>query len=66
MSSGPVCRCPESMKPLRARAWTVLDYRCNYSHFNGRRYTPSDYSAIQCKSCHAVWRTKAGYVEYLR
>jgi hypothetical protein len=61
MSGGTVCRCgaPRS-------AWEVIDYRCNYSYFNGRRYTPSDYSAIHCTVCRAHWRTKAAYVIELR
>lgn len=66
MSGGRACRCPEAARPIPERAWEVLDYRCNYSKFNGSRYTPSDYSLIQCRACHALWRTKAGYVDSLR
>lgn len=42
--------------------WRVLDRHCNYSKFNGSRYTPSAYSACKCLKCGAVWRTKADYV----
>lgn len=45
--------------------WRVLDRHCNYSRFNGGRYTPSDYSACKCMTCGAVWRTKADYVALL-
>lgn len=65
MSGGIACSCPEKAKPVECRRWRVLDYKCNYSKFNGRRYTPSDYSAVTCRACGAVWRTKAGYVEEL-
>lgn len=42
--------------------WRVLDRHCNYSKFNGSRYTPSDYSSCKCMKCKMVWRTKAEYV----
>ena len=44
--------------------WVVLQRECNYSAFNGYRYTPSDYSAVACRApgCGRVWRTKAAYV----
>lgn len=42
--------------------WRVIDRNCNYSHFNGRRWTPSDYSALVCMKCGWRWRTKAAYV----
>jgi hypothetical protein len=38
---------------------------CNYSAFNGYHFTPSDYSAVQCLTCGASWRTKAKYVSDL-
>lgn len=66
MSAGVVCRCRYSKsKRLRLRFWHVTAYRCNYSAFDGYRCTPSDYSAIECKSCGARWRTKAEYVGWL-
>lgn len=43
----------------------ILTYRGNYSAFNGYRFTPSDYSAVSCTRCGAVWRTNAGWVELL-
>lgn len=48
-----------------ATKWRVLDRHCNYSAFNGGRYTPSDYSACKCMACGSVWRTKADYVALL-
>lgn len=46
--------------------WVVVDRNCNYSAFNGSRYTPSDYSLIRCLGCGKFWRTKAKYVYTLR
>ena len=60
------CKCPERRKPPSERRWVVLDYRCNYSKFNGGRYTPSDYSCIKCLACGAIGRTKAKYVDELQ
>lgn len=65
MSGGKICQCPEAGKPLDQRRWRVLDYKCNHSAFNGYHQTPSDYSALTCKGCGAVWRTKAAYVDRL-
>jgi hypothetical protein len=65
MSGGPTCSCEESKKPVAERAWSILDYKCNYSKFNGSRYTPSAYSLITCARCGSYWRTKADYVEAL-
>ncbi|HEY5410906.1 MAG TPA: hypothetical protein VIJ94_09295 [Caulobacteraceae bacterium] len=65
MSSGAVCRCPESTTPLNRRAWTVWAYRTNSSSFHGYRPQHSDYSAVGCDACQAMWRTKAAYVEQL-
>lgn len=62
MSGGPACQCEEQQKGLLAREWEILDFQCNYSAFNGYHRTPSDYSCVHCKSCGAVWRTKADYV----
>ena len=60
MSSGIRCKCAK-----KDRDWGVLDRFCNYSAFNGYRRTPSDYSAVMCRTCRSVWRTKAGYVHGL-
>lgn len=45
--------------------WVIVQYRCNYSAFNGYAYTPSDYSCLRCNfpGCERVWRTKAAYVD---
>lgn len=45
--------------------WWVSVYKANYSWFNGRRRTPSDYSEVRCGECGRRWRTKAAYVEAL-
>jgi hypothetical protein len=65
VSGGIACSCTETAKPVAERQWGVLDYKCNHSKFNGGHYTPSDYSAVTCKACGAVWRTKAAYVDQL-
>jgi len=49
----------------KRKNWVVVDYRCNYSAFNGYKFTRSDYSAVRCTSCGFGWRTKAGYVDSL-
>lgn len=49
-----------SCKPRRV---VVVHRKCNYSAFNGYRYTPSDYSLVRCAGCGATWRTKAAYVD---
>lgn len=62
MSLGGACDCPERKKPIKERAWLVRQFMCNHSAFNGYHYTRSDYSAVNCTECGAVWRTKADYV----
>ncbi len=62
MSGGDACECPERRKPVEERKWLVRQFMCNHSAFNGYHWTPSDYSAINCTECGAVWRTKADYV----
>lgn len=59
------CRCPESKKPVKERAWVVLQRKCNHSAFNGYRYTPSTRSAVRCPACNHAWRTSASYVDKL-
>lgn len=66
MSGGVCCQCDERKKPMTARAWVVLHYKCNYSAFNGYRYTPSKYSEVRCTVCGVRWRTTAAYVETLQ
>ncbi|AXH50938.1 hypothetical protein CPT_Scapp_009 [Serratia phage Scapp] len=56
------CKC----KVKRRDNWRIIDYRCNYSAFNGYRYTPSDYSSITCLKCGSVWRSKSSYVDTLQ
>lgn len=46
--------------------WRIVDYRCNYSAFNGYHKTPSDYSRIRCLDCGHHWRTNASYVDELK
>ena len=58
------CECKGTTEEKRAN-WVVIDRECNYSWFNGKRYTPSDYSAVTCKKCMRYWRTKAKYVKTL-
>ena len=61
MSAGVPCR---DRKAHRA-TWEVWQRRCNHSAFNGYRSTSSDYSQVHCRTCGAVWRTKAAYVNNL-
>ena len=62
MSGGDACKCEERKKPVKDRNWEIRQYMCNHSAFSGYHRTPSDYSGLRCKSCRAVWRTKADYV----
>ena len=63
MSSGVACECPGTRKE-KMKHWGVVDYKCNYSAFNGYHFTPSDYSQVVCTNlqCQGTWRTKAKYV----
>lgn len=61
MSGGYACENPKEHRP----SWVVLQRNGNMSAFNGYRWTPSDYSEIKCKTCGAIWRTKARYVNEL-
>jgi len=61
-----VRNCKEREKPIRDRAWRVLQRYCNHSAFNGYHYTSSEWSTVRCLSCRAVGRTKANYVAELR
>jgi hypothetical protein len=55
------CQC----HPVNRKTWVVVHWRCNYSAFNGYRYTPSSYSLVACLVCDRSWRTKAAYVDHL-
>ncbi|MFA5323306.1 MAG: hypothetical protein WC373_11600 [Smithella sp.] len=66
MSCGGFCTCDERKKPLDQRNWKVFARNSNHSAFNGRKWTPSNYSAVRCLSCQAIWRTKAKYVNHLK
>ena len=48
-------RCPKC-KSIRV---AVYQRRCNFSAFNGYKYTPSRYSGVRCRSCNWPWRTLA-------
>ena len=65
MSQGIPCKCEQRNRPVKDRNWRILNYKCNYSAFNGYHYTPSDYSSVTCDSCGAVWRTKAAYTRVI-
>ena len=58
MSGGVSCKCqrPERVVTMR---------NCNYSAFNGYRFTPSRYSQVKCVQCGATWRSRAAYVDAL-
>ena len=49
-----------------SRSVVVVDRMCNYSAFSGYHRTPSLYSSVRCLGCGTYWRTKAGYVQFLR
>lgn len=66
MSVSFSCHCPERQKPVTERNWVVLQYKCNYSAFNGGKKTPSDYSHVICNSCGRQGRTKANFVDELK
>jgi hypothetical protein len=60
------CKCAERSKPIEQRRWVVIRRKCNYSAFNGYKYTPSAYSEIYCQACGGIGRTRAAYVDQLR
>ena len=71
MSGGGFCTCNKTVRVKRSDTWRrenwrVYDRNCNYSAFNGRKWTPSTYSCIHCLTCGAFWRTKAKYVQILQ
>ena len=61
------CTCTHFLnRQAQFDAWRIVHFKCNHSVFNGGRRTHSDYSQIHCTVCRRRWRTKAGYVMYLR
>jgi len=56
------CHCEESKKPVKERAWVVVQRGSHRSAFSGYHQTPSRYSTVFCKRCRALGRTKAKYV----
>lgn len=61
MSGGYICQ----HKETHYHRWRVLHRKCNYSAFNGYKYTPSDYSCLVCLECSRVWRSKSNYVKFI-
>ncbi len=61
MSGGQAC---QDRRAHRAE-WLVITYKAHYSSFNGGQRTASAYSAVKCRACGRVWRTKAAYVDTL-
>jgi len=60
------CKCEERSKPVAERNWEVLQYKCHHSAFSGYHCTWSQWSTVRCKTCGAVGRTKASYVDELK
>jgi hypothetical protein len=58
--------CGERAKAPEDRNWGVINRECNFSAFNGYRYSPSDYSKLVCLTCGAVGHTKAKHVSKIR
>lgn len=65
MSQGNSCKCPESRKPVKERAWMVTQRNQRCSAFDGYHPMWSTYSCVRCKACHACWRTNARFVDWL-
>ena len=59
------CVCTERVKAVAEGVWVVERYKSRRSAFDGYEVRASEYSAVRCKSCGMVWRTKAAYVEDL-
>lgn len=66
MGNSFCCHCEERTKPVQERKWIVIKRNCNHSAFNGYHRTYSDYSTVFCTNCHALGRTKANFVRYLK
>ena len=66
MSVSFSCHCEERKKAIAERNWLVIDRNCNHSAFNGYRYEWSEYSLVHCRTCGALGRTKAEYVDSLK
>jgi hypothetical protein len=58
-------RTPCASLKAHAPSWVVRTRKANYSTFNGRHRTASDYSEVVCPVCRGRWRTKAAYVDRL-
>ena len=44
------CKCKERKKPIENREWFVIDRNCNYSAFNGYRWTLATIQACNAGS----------------
>lgn len=66
MGSGPVCKCDESTRAVKYRAWRVHQRYHNNSSFERGGYAASDWSSVFCLKCRRIWRTKATYVSQLK
>jgi hypothetical protein len=62
---GVFCDCCQRKVPIEERWWEVLARHRRCSAFDGYRVRASAYSAVRCRVCGHVWRTKAAYVEKL-
>lgn len=60
------CHCPERKKPIEQRNWFVWQYKMRCSAFDGYHPMTSDYSTVYCRSCQALGRTKAAFVDELK
>lgn len=63
MSTGFNCKCAERKKPIKERNWEVIKRKYHNSAFSGYYPTRSTYSTLRCRSCEAVGRTNAQYVD---
>ena len=68
MSVSFSCHCKERKKPIEKRNWVVVTRNGNYSYFDSPKgcFHYSEYSEIYCRSCKALGRTKAKYVNQLK
>ncbi len=59
MSGGQACRCDRGDRDVQV----VTRRKSRCSAFDGYHVKPSAYSEVFCTVCHAIWRTKAKYIE---
>jgi hypothetical protein len=52
-------------EPDHKAHWHVTQRKCNFSAFNGYRYSRSDYSQVRCPIDGKTWRSKGAYVDEL-